>query len=109
MEFPEELQGELDPGDASVHQVVAADAGIAAKLGRFVCPDLLTLTEIQAAEHHLLILARVVKGQVEARHRLFCFGLLKRGHGEKSPQYKKRVKSRHGVTAEPNKLVSVWH
>lgn len=109
VELPVELQGELDAGDAGVHQVVAAHAGIAAELGRVVHPELLALAEIQAAEHHLLLLARVVEGQVEARHCFLGFGFLERGHGGKSPQSKAAVKSQHGITAEPNKALSAWH
>lgn len=85
VELPVELQGELDAGDARVHQAVAAQAGVAAELGRVVRPQLLPLAEIQAAEHHLLGLPRVVEGQVEARHCLLCFGLLEGAHDVEEP------------------------
>lgn len=79
-----------------------ADVRVTAEFGHFICPDLFSLTEIQAAKHHLVVLARMVKSHVEACCCFLSFSFFKRGHGEMNSQsYKKKVKSQHEVTAVP--------
>lgn len=81
-----------------------ADIRITAKLGHFICPDLFSPTEIQATKHHLVFLARVVKGHVETCYFFFSVSFFERNHDEWVPQnYKKEVKSQHEITAVQQK------